>query len=386
MNQELISKRAREIPPFIVMEIMEKAKALESQGQKVIHMEIGEPDFSTPEVVKEAARRAIEADKTQYTHSLGLYKLRKSITNHYFSKYEVEISPDRVIITEGTSTGMLLVFAAIIDLGDQVILSNPCYSCYPNFVKVMTGEPVFVRISEEGGFEYQASEIKKQISSNTRAIMINSPANPTGVVLSEQTMKEIAALATDNCLVVSDEIYHGMVYEGKEHTILEYTDKAVVINGFSKLYAMTGWRLGYLIVPDKLIRPIQKLQQNLFIAANTIAQWAAIAAIEEAEPEVKKMVSIYNERRQFLIPRLRELGFGVSVEPTGAFYILVNCREFMVDSYKFAMELLEKAKVAVTPGIDFGSGAEGYLRFSYANSLENLEEGCRRLEVYLERG
>jgi len=271
---------------------------------------------------------------------------------------------------------MLLLFAVLLDPGDEVILSNPCYSCYPNIISFLDGLPVYVNVYEEDGFQYRPEKIKEKLSSKTKAIVINSPSNPTGNLLDPKVMEEIAR---NECYIVSDEIYHGLVYQGKEHSILEFTERAFVLNGFSKLYAMTGWRLGYLIAPLEFIRPMQKMQQNFFISANSFVQWAGITALTEAQDDVQKMVEIYDQRRRYIIPRLKELGFGITIEPTGAFYVLANARHLSEDSYQLALEILEKARVAVTPGIDFGDNAEGYLRFSYANSLENIKEAMDRL-------
>ncbi len=382
----MIAKKALDMPPFIVMEILEKAQELERQGKNVIHLEIGEPDFATPQVVKDAGCTAIQQDKTRYTHSLGLLELREAICEHYLEKYSVEILPDQVIVTSGTSPAMLLVFSVLLNPGQKVILSNPGYACYPNFIRFAGGEPTFINIYEEDGFQYRPDDIKAVLDGKVKAIMINSPSNPTGNILSEPVMHEIADIAEetgDGIYIVSDEIYHGLVYEGKARSILEFTDKAFVLNGFSKLYAMTGWRLGYAIAPKEFIRPMQKIQQNLFISANSFVQWAGIAALKETADDVARMAKTYNERRKYLIPRLREIGFGITVEPTGAFYILANAKKFGADSYKLALDILEGALVAVTPGIDFGSNAEGYLRFSYANSLENIVEACDRLARFL---
>lgn len=375
--------RGERIPPFIVMEVLEKALQMEREGHDIVHMEVGEPDFDTPRCIKEAAYRAMLEGKTHYTHSQGVRELREAISEHYLEKYNVAVDPDRIVVTSGSSPAMLLLFASLLDPGDEVILSNPCYACYPNIVEFVDGRPVEVPVYEEDGFQYRPAEIERRLSKRTRAVIINSPSNPTGNLLEPETMEEIAALAREGLYVVSDEIYHGLVYERREHSILEFTEHAFVINGFSKLYAMTGWRLGYLIAPAAFVRPIQKMMQNLFISANDFVQWAGIAALREAGEEVAAMVRTYDERRRFLLPRLREIGFGVAVEPHGAFYILANAKRFTDDSYAFAMELLERTHVAVTPGIDFGSGAEGYIRFSYANRLERLAEGVRRLGEYL---
>jgi len=380
----LISGRSGNIPPFIVMEILEKAMALEREGRSIIHMEVGEPDFDTPECIKQAACRALQEGSTHYTPSLGLPELREAISGHYHQKYGVEVDPERVVVTSGTSPALLLVFASLLDPGDEIILSDPGYACYPNMVEFVDGKPVKVRVHEEDGFAYRHEDIASHLSKRTRAIMINSPSNPTGNLLDVETMRDIASLACRGLHVISDEIYHGLVYEGREHTILEFTDHAFVVNGFSKLYAMTGWRLGYLIAPLPFVRPIQKMQQNLFISANSFVQHAGIAALQEAGEAVEEMRLLYDRRRRFLLKALQELGFGVSVEPQGAFYILANARRFTGDSYAFALELLEGAGVAVTPGIDFGEGGEGYIRFSYTTSLENIEEGVGRLRIYLE--
>jgi aspartate/methionine/tyrosine aminotransferase len=376
----VITKRAMEIPPFIVMDVLEAAQDMERNGEHVIHLEVGEPDFDTPTCIKEASMNAMRHGKTHYTHSLGLIELREAICEHYGKRYGVAVSPDRVIVTSGTSPAMLLLFAALLNRGDEVIISDPHYACYPNFIRFFEGCPVCIPVHECEGFQYSPDAIREKITPRTRAILINSPSNPTGNLLGAERMAEIASLGIP---VISDEIYHGLVYADEEHSILEFTDNAFVLNGFSKAYAMTGWRLGYLIAPPDFIRPMQKIQQNLFISANAFVQWAGIAALREAGPDVIRMRAIYNERRVFLIKRLRELGLGICVEPTGAFYILGNIRHFSENSYQTAFDILKRAHVGVAPGIDFGRNCEGYLRFSYANSLENIREGMNRLENYL---
>jgi aspartate/methionine/tyrosine aminotransferase len=375
-----VAKKSSQIPPFIVMEVMEKAASMERKGENIIHLEVGEPDFDTPECIKEAAIRAIREGKTHYTHSLGLVELREAIAEDYRKRYGVEVNPDQILVTSGTSPAMLLLFMSLLEPGEEVILPNPYYACYPNFVRMVEGNPVFVEVFEEDGFQYRPEDIRPLIGPKTKAIFVNSPANPTGNLTPPERMKAIADFGKT---VVSDEIYHGLVYEGKEHSILEFTRNALVINGFSKQYAMTGWRLGYLIVPPEFIRPLQKLHQNFFISANAFVQWAGIAALREADADVARMKGLYNDRRKFIIRRLRELGFGITVEPTGAFYILANAKRYTRKSFDLAFDILQKARVGCTPGIDFGSNAEGYLRFSYANSVENIHEGMNRLEAYL---
>jgi aspartate/methionine/tyrosine aminotransferase len=377
----MISKKAQEIPSFIVMDVLEKAQELERMGETVIHLEVGEPDFDTPECINEASYRAICDGKTHYTHSLGLIELREAIVEDYREKYHVSISPEQVLVASGTSPAMLLLFSSLLEEGDQVILSNPYYPCYPNIIRFVGGFPIFIDVKEEEGFQYLPEMIEEKLTSRVKGIMINSPSNPTGNVMSAERMAKISKLSP---FIISDEIYHGLVYEGEAHSILEFTDRAFVINGFSKLYAMTGWRLGYLIAPKEFIRPMQKIQQNLFISASSFSQWGALAGLKQAGRDIERMRQTYDRRRRFVIPRLKGLGFGITVEPTGAFYVLANAKKFSQDSYNLAFDILVKAKVGVAPGIDFGSNAEGYLRFCYANSMENIEEGMNRLERYLE--
>jgi len=376
----MISKRTEEMTSFIAMDVLEKAHEMERRGISVIHLEVGEPDFDTPECVKDAICRALRDGHTHYTHSLGMMELREAISGHYFATYKTSVSPDRIIITSGTSPAMFSLFSALLEKEDEVIISDPHYACYPNFIKFVQGVPVTVPVYEEDAFQYKPSAIKEKITEKTKAIFINSPSNPTGNLLSEERMKAVAGFSP---YIVSDEIYHGLVYEGKEHSILEFTQNAFVLNGFSKLYAMTGLRLGYLIAPQEFIRPIQKIQQNFFISANSIMQIAGVAALKEAGEDILRMKNTYNERRRYMISRLKELGFGITVEPTGAFYVFANAKHLSNDSYRLAFDILEKARVGVTPGIDFGANGEGYLRFSYANSIENISEAMRRLEEYL---
>jgi (5-formylfuran-3-yl)methyl phosphate transaminase len=377
----MISKRTQEISSFIVMDVLERAHELERDGIDIIHLEVGEPDFDTPACIKEAACRALDEGHTHYTHSLGILELREAICEYCEETYGVPVDPDQIVITSGTSPAMFALFSALLDPGDEVIISDPHYACYPNFIKFVQGVPVMVKVDEADGFQFRPEAISEKITDRTKAIFINSPSNPTGNLLSAERMQAISELSP---YIVSDEIYHGLVYEGKEHSILEYTENAFVLNGFSKLYAMTGWRLGYMIAPKPFIRPIQKLKQNFFISANAAVQKAGIAALKYCRDEVVQMKQIYDDRRRFMIRRLKEMGFGITVEPTGAFYVFANAKHLSGDSYRLAFDILDKAHVGVAPGIDFGPNGEGYLRFSYAYSKENIAEGMDRLERYLE--
>jgi aspartate/methionine/tyrosine aminotransferase len=320
---------------------------------------------------------------THYTHSLGLIELREAIAAWYHRHYNVTVSPEQIIVTPGSSLAILLVLATLVEASDEVILADPRYACYPNFVRLCEGNTVDVPVSEAEGFQYTADQVRAHLTPRTKAIIINSPANPTGTLLEPEQMAGIAGLGP---LVIADEVYHGLVYAGRAHSILEYTNRAFVLNGFSKLFAMTGWRLGYVIAPPAFVRPIQKIQQNLVISAGSFVQRAGIAALQQAEADTRRMVEIYDQRRRVMLAGLRDIGFSVAHEPTGAFYVFANATRFGHDSYKLAFDILEHAKVAVAPGIDFGPHGEGYLRFSYANSLDNIHEGLRRLRQYLVHG
>jgi aspartate/methionine/tyrosine aminotransferase len=375
-----IARRAREIDPFLAVEVADRAQELERRGVDVIHLEFGEPDFETPPAVQEAAQKAIKDGRTKYAHSLGILPLREAIAEHYRGRYGVEVSPEQILVTPGTSPAMLLLFTVLLNPGDQVILSDPHYACYPNFLRYAEGEPVYVNVEEEDGFQYRPGAVRERLSPRVKAILVNSPGNPTGTVMSPDRMAEIAELGP---WVVSDEIYHGLTYVGREHSILEFTDHAFVLNGFSKAFAMTGWRLGYLIVPKPFIRTLQKTFQNFFISTNEFVQWAGVAALKEAAEDVARFRRLFDERRRVMIAGLREIGLGVGSEPTGAFYVLANAKRFTRNSYEFAFQILETAHVGVTPGIDFGRNAEGYLRFSYANSLPRIREGLGRIGRFL---
>jgi aspartate/methionine/tyrosine aminotransferase len=378
-----LAKRLAEIEPFLAVEVAERAQAMEREGIDVVHLEYGEPDFAPPAVVQEALARAIADGQMRYTHSLGILPLREAIADHYRATYGVKVSPDQILVTPGTSPAMLLLFGALLDPGDEVILSDPYYACYPNFIKYADGVPVTVDTTEEDAFQYRPEDIASRLSARTRAILVNSPANPTGAVLSPERMKAIAALAEQGPFIVSDEIYHGLTAGGRDRSVLEYTDKAFVLNGFSKAFAMTGWRLGWIVAPPSHARALQRLYGNFFISTNEFVQWAGVAALREAGEATVRFREIFAARRRLMVDGLRAIGLGVGVEPSGAFYVLANARHFSGDSLRFAYEILERCHVAVTPGVAFGRNAEGYLRFSYAASVERIQEGLRRLETFL---
>jgi aspartate/methionine/tyrosine aminotransferase len=369
----------------MVMEILERAREMEREGRDIVHMEVGEPDFPTPQVIVRAMKDALDQGLFGYTHSLGDPVLREALSSHYKDHYGLDIDPGRFFVCPGTSAGLTILFGAILEPGDPVLLSNPHYSCYPNFVRFFSGRPVAVDSLESDGFRPDPGRLGHAIRAmgGVRAILANSPANPTGQVLEPSRMEALAKLPG---LMISDEIYHGLSYHGgRDRSMLEFSEDAVVVGGFSKAFAMTGWRVGYLVLPQWLVRPVQTLAQNFLISVNAAAQRAAAVALKEAWPEVIRMRETYDRRRRFLLGGLSKLGLKVAVEPTGAFYALADARHLSTDSRALAFEILEEAGVGTTPGIDFGGASEGFLRFSYATSIENIGEGLRRLGDFIGR-
>lgn len=377
-----INPLVEQMTSFIVMDVLERAQELEKEGKDIVHLEVGEPDFDLSEIVRDAAEASFAQKRTHYTHSLGDKELRLEIARFYQREYGVTIDPDQVIVTSGSSPAILMALMVLCEPGSEVILSDPGYPCYKNFVLACNAKPISVDLSPEDGFQYSIEKIKKAITPKTRAIFVNSPMNPTGTLVSDATYKELVSLGIP---LLSDEIYHGLVYEGRAKSALEFTDNAFVLNGFSKRYAMTGLRLGFLVAPKEHVRKLQVIQQNLFICAPSISQRAGIVALRDSEPEVAERRAIYDERRRYMLSRLKNMGFEVEVEPQGAFYIFCNAKKFTTDSYRFAFDVLENAHVGITPGVDFGKNGEGYVRFSYANSLDNIKKGMDRLETYLQK-
>lgn len=377
-----MNREVDEMTSFLVMDILERAKELQQQGADIVHLEVGEPDFDVPPCVAEAVQEAYRNHCTHYTHSLGDIELRNEIAALYGREYGVEVNPDCIVVTSGSSPAILILMLLLCNVDSEVILSNPGYACYKNFVLAAHAKPVYVPLLAENGFQYKIDDIQSHVSERTAAIFINSPMNPTGTLLEEGFLQQLPTL---NVPIISDEIYHGLVYQGRAHTILEYTREAFVLNGFSKRFAMTGLRLGYLIAPEKYMPALWKMQQNFLICASSTAQKAALAALRDKSTYTKDMVETYNARRVYMMRRLREMGFRIPADPQGAFYIFADASDFTQDSLAFAFDVLEKAHVGITPGVDFGSQGQGYVRFSYANSIENIEKGMDRLAEYLKR-
>jgi aspartate/methionine/tyrosine aminotransferase len=367
------------VEPFLAMEVLERAQAMERDGAEVIHLELGEPDFAAPAEAVEAARAALAAGATRYTDSRGLPALRAAIAADKARRTGAPVDPEQVLVTSGTSPALLLVFALLLEPGDEVIVPAPHYPCYPNFVRLCGGEPVLVPCDPAAGWRIDPDAVRRALGPRTRAIVIGSPANPTGAVQPREAMAALAALGVP---LVSDEVYDGLVYEGAHATsALEVAgaESAFVLDGFSKRYAMTGFRLGYVIAPRAAVRTLQILAQNLFISASEFVQHAGLAALAHGAKTVEAMRAAYARRRDVLVAGLRELGFGVAAPPQGAFYVLADARRFDADSRRLAARLLEEAHVAVTPGVDFGAAGEGFLRFCYAASEDALREALARI-------
>jgi aspartate/methionine/tyrosine aminotransferase len=375
------AQRVAGIEPFFAMEVMERAFAMERGGARVIHLEIGEPDFPPHPAAIRAIGRALEAGETHYSDSRGLAELREAIARDHAARFGVAVDPARVIVTNGTSPAMLLVFALLVEDGGEVVLGTPHYPCYPNFVRFVGGTPVLVPTDPEDGYQLHVDAVRAAMTERTRAIVVASPANPTGAVQSAETLRGLAGLGVP---LISDEIYQGLVYDGADcPSALEISDEVFVLDGFSKRHAMTGFRLGYAIVPGDALRPLQVMQQNLFISANSFVQHAGIAVLREGGDAVETMRSTYERRRTLLLDGLRDLGFRVPGEPVGAFYVFADARAFGGESLALAYTLLERAQVGAAPGIDFGSAGEGWLRFCYAVSESAIEEALERLSRVL---
>ena len=376
----MIAERVRGITPFLAMEVLERAQKLEREGASIIHLELGEPDFDTPECIRQAAFKALDEGQTHYTHSLGDVELREHLCAYYKRRYGVGLHPDQVLIFPGSSPAMMVLFSALLDPGDEVILSNPGYACYPNFVRYAGGVPVWTLTHEEEGFQFRPEDVAKQITPRTRAVLINSPCNPTGIVLEPERMRALAELGP---MIVSDEIYHGLTYgDAEEHSILEYTDNAVVIGGFSKAYAMTGWRLGYAVGPAPVIRQMLKVHQYAIMSSPTTSQYAAVVAMRDCDEEIASMVQQYDMRRKLLVSSFNKMGLSCFT-PEGAFYVFPCIRSTGLSSEDFCERLLRSKKVAVVPGNAFGDSGEGYVRVSYSYSVDHLIEALKRIEEFL---
>ncbi len=381
-----IARRMNQIAPFHVMELLTRARELEAAGRSIIHMEVGEPDFPTPQPVIEAANEFIRSGRVFYTPALGIPELREAISRFYAERYGVDVSPDCIAVTAGASGALLLALAALLDPGDELLLPDPGYPCNRHFVRMLEGVPRALCVGPESGYQPTAEQVAQSWTARTRGLLVASPANPTGTLIAAPAMAGLAACvsARGGALLV-DEIYHGLTYDCDAQTALSLSDEIFVINSFSKYFGMTGWRLGWLVAPVRFMRDIEKLAQNLYISPSTPAQHAALAAFR---PETIALLegrrAEFRARRDFLLPALRRLGFRIAAAPRGAFYLYADCASIADDGEALARELIEQAGVAITPGLDFGDNApHRHVRFAYTVTRDKLEEGVARLARHL---
>ncbi len=367
------------ISSFLAMDVFARAEELEKQGREIIHLEFGEPDFPTPEIISKVGIDSIKKARTRYTHTQGIEDFRNAVVEKYKNQYSVDIKPSQIMTSSGSSILLYLAIRMLVPPGDEIIMSDLCYACYDNLAMIGGAKPVRVSLRLENGFQLDMDEVRKALTPKTRAILINSPMNPTGTVLDRQCMRELAELGIP---VISDEIYADLTYEGEVSSMLQFTDNCVVLNGLSKYYAMTGWRLGYMIMNPEWIGVASKMHQNMMISAAHFVQDAGTTALKESEPECRKMAEEFDKRRRFLLKRLKEIGLDPGYNPVGAFYVFLRYPDQGRKSLDVSMDILDRIGVAMTPGIDFGPAGEGFIRISYANSLENIDEAVSRLQKY----
>jgi len=388
-----VAQRVHAIEPFRVMEMVKAAAELKRAGIDVISMSVGEPDFTAPDIVAEAAVAAIRGGVTQYTESLGLRELRAAISGHYAATQGLDIDPRRIVITAGASAGLLLACAALVAEGDEVLMPDPCYPCNRHFVSAFGGAPVLVASNHEDRYQLGAHHVAARWTGRTRGVLVASPSNPTGTSMTPTQLREmLAAVRARGGFAIVDEIYQGLSYDHAPVSALAIDDDVITVNSFSKYFNMTGWRLGWLVVPERLVSVFEKLAQNLFICAPTVAQHAALACFKpEALAIFEGRRLEFQRRRDYLVPALRALGFGVPVMPDGAFYVYAGidrvAHPLAADSTAFSMDVLQRAHVAIVPGDDFGLAAPlGHVRFSYATRYERIEEAVGRLGRLLQAG
>ena len=382
-----IAARMAQIAPFHVMELMARAQALETEGRSIIHLEVGEPDFATAGPILDAAQRFLSGGHVHYTAALGLPQLREAISGFYQMRYGLDISPERIVVTAGASGALLLALGVLVNPGDEWLLPDPGYPCNRHFVRLLEGIPVSLPVAAGSNYQPTVEQLTRSWTAMTRGLLVASPANPTGTLIDPDTMATLAnAVTVRGGTLLVDEIYHGLTYGVDASSALAISDDIFVINSFSKYFGMTGWRLGWLVAPQRYVREIEKLAQNLYIAPSTVAQHAALAAFgPETTTILESRRREFCLRRDLLVPGLRSLGFGISTEPQGAFYVYANSATLAEDSFELAEQLLTKAGVAATPGLDFGSNApQDHMRFAYTIDRSQIEEGLARMAKFLD--
>ena len=386
MRTMTLARRMAEIQPFQVMEIWNRAKELEAQGKHIVQMQIGEPDFTAPEPVLAACIAALKQHPIHYTSALGMPLLRHAISHHYKERYRLDIPASRIAVTAGASGALLIATGLLVSPGDEILMPDPAYPCNRHFVRFFEGQVKSIPVGPETQYQLTRELIEKNWSKRTRGVLIASPSNPTGTLIAPAEMRAIVeTVQARGGVAIVDEIYQGLTYASEFSSALAYSDRIFVVNSFSKYFNMTGWRLGWLVMPDEHVREAETFAQNAFICPSAPSQHAGIAAFTpETTIILEQRRAEFRRRRDFLLPALRELGFTIPVTPEGAFYIYAGMQHFDSDSAKFALDLLEHAGVAITPGKDFGENqAERYVRFAYTRSVSELEEGVRRLRTFL---
>ena len=385
MDVARLAKRIDNIEPFYVVQVITRAIELEAQGKSIINLAVGEPDFPTPQPIVDAAVAALKSDRMRYSPSLGSDALRQALSNWYQSRYAVDVPAERIAVTSGASGALLLTMGMVISEGDEVLMPDPSYPCNRHFVSSMGGSARLIPVGAETDYQLTSLLVEQNWTERTVGVMVASPSNPTGTLMDHDELQKIVEFVRGRGgVVIVDEIYHGLTYDGQVRTALDISDDVFVINSFSKYFAMTGWRLGWTVMPEGYVEHFEKLAQNLYISNSDVAQRAALSAFDlETIEEAEKNRSRYKEQRDFLLPALRDLGFKIPVEPSGAFYIYADCTNFTNDSYSFSHDVLEKAGVAIAPGLDFGDHrANEHVRFSYPKPIPVLQEGIRRLKEF----
>jgi aspartate/methionine/tyrosine aminotransferase len=385
-----LSEQARRVEPFHVMRLLARAGELESLGRSIVHMEVGEPDFPTPGPVLDAGRQALADGRTRYTSAGGLPALRRAIAAYYAGRYDASVGPERILITPGASGALQLVFLALLDPGDRVLVCDPSYPCYRQVLQLMGVEPIAVPVGPDTDYQLTAALAEAAWMPGVRAVVVASPSNPTGSSIAPEVLSELRDVCRDRgAALVVDEIYQGLTYDVPDRTALSLgSDDLYVINSFSKYFGMTGWRLGWLAGPQDAVEVMERMAQNLFIAANTPAQHAALAAFDPTTLAVLESRRLeFQRRRDRLLPELRALGFGIPVQSSGAFYLYARLPDSLEsDSMTFTSRILEEAGVAVTPGHDFGRHAAArHVRFAYTREIADLDEGVGRIRDWLAR-
>lgn len=391
-----LSRKAEALAASLTLEITAKANEMKKKGIDVVSFGAGEPDFNTPDYIKEAAIKAINDNHTRYTATSGIIELKKAIVKKFKEDNGLEYSENQILISTGAKQSLANVFSAILNEGDEVLINIPYWVTYPELVKLNGGVPVFIETKKENSFKFTLKELEENCTEKTKAILINSPNNPTGSVYTEEELRVIAEFAREkDLIIISDEIYEKLIYDGKKHISIaslseDAFNRTIVINGVSKTYAMTGWRIGYSAAPIEINKLMTNIQSHTTSNANAIAQYAALAALEGNDDEIKAMVEEFARRKNYMIESINNIDLLETLHPNGAFYVMVDVSKLfgkkcdgkvIKGSIDFAKAILEKEKVAVIPGIAFGN--DNYIRLSYATSMENIEEGIRRIEKFI---